>query len=53
LIDETLKRLGTDKPVVYVPEELFHDFSKIFLNRYNFEITNIYNNLYRKGLKAV
>ena len=49
LIDESLKRLNTDKPLVSVPEEMIHDFSRIFINRYSFDMTYVYKNLYRKN----
>jgi hypothetical protein len=48
LIDQSLKELNTDKPIVSVAEEMINDFSRIFINRYNFEITHVYNGLYRK-----
>jgi hypothetical protein len=48
LIDESLKRLNVDKPIVSVAEEMIHDFSRIFINRYNFNISHVYKGLYRK-----
>lgn len=49
LIDESLKQLDTDKPLCSVSEEMMHEFSRIFINRYGFDLTHVYNNLYRKG----
>lgn len=49
LIDEALKRLNTDKPNLSVAEELIHDYSRIFINRYNFSLDNVHKNLYRKN----
>jgi hypothetical protein len=49
LIDESLKRLNEDKPIVSVSEEIINDFSRIFINRYDFDISYVYNGLYRKG----
>lgn len=49
LIDESLKVLDSDKPLCSVSEEMMHDFSRIFINRYEFDLTHVYNNLYRKG----
>lgn len=49
LIDESLKQLGTDKPVVSVAEEMINEYSRTFINRYNFDMTHVYDGLYRKG----
>jgi len=49
LIDQSLKELDTDKPIVSVAEEMINNFSRIFINRYNFDITHVYNGLYRKS----
>ena len=48
LIDESLKILNIDKPLCSVPEELFHDFSRIFINRYSFEVNEVKKGIYRK-----
>ncbi len=34
LIDESLKRLNTDKPLCSVSGEMINDYSRIFVNRY-------------------
>jgi len=49
LIDESLKRLNVDKPLVSVSEEMINEYSRIFVNKYNFDLTHVYNGLYRKG----
>lgn len=48
LIDKSLKELNHDKPVVSVSEEMINEFSRIFINRYNFDMTHVYKGLYRK-----
>jgi len=48
LIDESLKQLGSSKPVVSVAEEMINDYSRIFINRYDFDMTHVYKGLYRK-----
>lgn len=49
MIDQSLKELNNDKPVVSVAEEMINDFSRIFVNRYDFDMTYVYKNLYRKN----
>jgi len=49
LIDESLKRLDTDKPIVSVAEEMINEYSRIFINYYNFEMTHVYKGIYRKS----
>ena len=49
LIDESLKQLNCDKPVVSVAEEMMHDYSRIFINRYDFNMSYVYKGIYRKG----
>jgi len=49
LIDESLKRLNTDKPIVSVAEEMINEYSRIFINRYDFNMSHVYKNLYRRG----
>lgn len=41
LIDIALTLLDCDKPVTSVPEELFHDWSRILVNRYSFNLTTV------------
>lgn len=49
LIDRTLKELDCDKPLVTVSEEMIHDFSRPFINRYNFDLSQVEKGLYRPG----
>lgn len=49
LIDKSLEMLNCDKPMVSVSEELFHDYSRMFVERYNFELSHVYKGMYRKG----
>lgn len=48
LIDESLKRLETDKPLCSVSNKMIDDYSRIFINRYKFDLTYVYKNLYTK-----
>ena len=50
LIDESLKRLGCDKPLCSVSENMINDYSRIFINRYEFDLTHVYKNLYLKNV---
>ena len=49
LIDESLKRLNIDKPLCSVSEKMINDYSRIFINRYQFDISHVYKGLYKKG----
>jgi len=49
LIDESLKILNCDKPMATVAEEMFHQYSRIFVERYDFNLSHVYKGLYRKG----
>lgn len=49
LIDESLKRLNTDKPVCSVNEDLINDYSRIFVNSYKFNLSHVYRGIYQKG----
>lgn len=48
LIDKSLDLIGP-KPLVTVSEELLHSYSRIFVNRYGFNLTNVYKGKYRKN----
>lgn len=48
LIDESLRILGVDKPIVSVADEMINEYSRMFINRYGFDVTHVYNGLYRK-----
>lgn len=49
LLDETFKIMNNDKPFCTVSEELFHDYSRIFINRYEFTLPKVEKGLYRPG----
>ncbi len=49
LIDRTLKQLDCDKPLVTVSEEMLHLYSRAFINRYHFDLTQVDKGLYRRG----
>lgn len=49
LIDETLKQMNNEKPFCTVSEEMIHEYSRIFINRYNFNVDRVEKNMYRKG----
>ena len=49
IIDNALKELGTDKPLCSVSETELHNYSRIFINRYHFDMTFVHNNLYFKN----
>ena len=48
LIDESLKRLQVDKPLCSVSEDLINTYSRIFINKYLFNISYVYKNIYAK-----
>ena len=49
LIEKTLVMLNCDKPVCTVAEEMIHDFSRVFVNEFKFELTSVDKGLYRRG----
>jgi GNAT superfamily N-acetyltransferase len=49
LIDKSLELLNEDKPLVSVSEDLLHLYSRIFINRYDFDMTYVHKGLYQKG----
>lgn len=50
LIDESLRRLDCDKPLCSVSENMINDYSRIFVNRYGFDLTHVYKSLYLKNV---
>ena len=46
--DESLKQLNCDKPLASVSETMINEFSRIFINRYNFDLTYVHKGLYSK-----
>ncbi len=49
VIDHTLKMLDNDKPLVTVSEALMHDFSRIFINNYDFDLVHVHKGIYQPG----
>lgn len=49
LIERTMDLLECDNPLVTVSEELFHHYSRIFINRYGYELNSVNKGMYRKG----
>lgn len=49
LIDRVLRRLGCDRPQASVAQELIHDWSRVFVNRYDFRLSHVHKGLYRPG----
>ncbi len=46
LIDKSIELLEDEKPVVTVAEEMIHLYSRSFVNRYGFELTDVNKGLY-------
>lgn len=49
LIDRSLKELECDKPLASVSEDMLNYFSRIFINRYDFNMTYVHKGLYLPG----
>lgn len=49
LLDDMVERLESTTPLVTCPEELFHDYSRIFVKRYGFSLSNVEKGRYRRG----
>lgn len=49
LIERSLRLLDCDKPVCTVAEEMMHDFSRAFVNEFQFDLTRVEKGLYRRG----
>ena len=49
LIDKMLDHLQIQKPHCTVSEELIHQYSRIFVNRYGFELSRVEKGKYRQG----
>lgn len=47
LIDRMLDELECDKPHCTVAEEMFHLYSRVFVNRYGFALNEVKKGLYR------
>lgn len=48
LIDQALNLIG-DKPLVSVSQELLHDYSRMFVNRYKFILSDVVKGAYREN----
>ena len=49
LIDSMIDHLGVRHPHCTVSEELIHQYSRIFVNRYGFHLSSVDKGKYRKG----
>lgn len=49
LMDKALTVLDCDKPSLSVPEELLHDWSRILVNRFDFDVCQVSKGTYRKN----
>jgi hypothetical protein len=49
LIEKMLRNLDCDKPHCTVSEEMIHQFSRPFINLFNFDLTKVNKGMYRKG----
>lgn len=49
LIDNMLDLIGSRKPGVTVSEEMFHLYSRPFIKRYGFELSDVTKGRYRRG----
>lgn len=49
LIDAMLSTLEEEKPLVTVAEELLHQYSRMFVRRYGFALTDVQKGQYRHG----
>ena len=49
LIDYSLKLLNIDKPLCSVSEDLINQYSRIFINKYNFNISHVYKGIYQRN----
>jgi len=46
LIDHSLEVIGNDKPLCSVSEDNLKYFSRIFINRYDFDLTHVHKGIY-------
>lgn len=49
LIDRALETMACEKPHVTVAEELLHQYSRAFVTRYGFELSDVRKGMYRRG----
>jgi GNAT superfamily N-acetyltransferase len=49
LIDRMLEQLDSEMPHCTVAEELFHDYSRVFVKRYGFHLSDVTKGEYRRN----
>jgi GNAT superfamily N-acetyltransferase len=49
LVEKMLVQLGNDKPSCTVAEEMFHQFSRPFINLFDFDLSKVEKGMYRPG----
>jgi GNAT superfamily N-acetyltransferase len=49
LVEKMLVQLNDDKPSCTVAEEMFHQFSRPFINLFDFDLTKVEKGMYRPG----
>lgn len=49
LVERMLRTLDSDRPSCTVAEEMFHQFSRPFINHFNFNLTRVEKGMYRPG----
>ena len=49
LMDSVIEKIQCDKPHCTVAEELFHDYSRVFVKRYAFTLSDVVKGAYRKN----
>lgn len=49
LVERMLRQLDDDKPSCTVAEEMFHQFSRPFINHFDFDLTRVEKGMYRAG----
>lgn len=49
LMDNMIEVLEDQEPLCTVSEELIHHYSRIFVNRYGFRLSQVDKGLYRQG----
>lgn len=49
LVERMLTLLGDDKPHCTVAEEMFHSYSRAFINHFDFDLDEVVKGMYRTG----
>jgi ribosomal protein S18 acetylase RimI-like enzyme len=50
LTEKMLRQLNHDKPLCTVSEEMFHQFSRPFINLFDFDVTKVEKGMYRPNM---